>query len=151
MNNHKQGSDMKLKNRIQGKQNQRVGVWAENMAERWLYSQGFHCIERIRTGWRIKWINGKVVSAKPKEKVSGDFNCIGKNGQYIHVEVKQRGSGKLFFSDLEEHQVEAMDERVKYGALVLLIWVQSPTELKALQWPIDGLKPGKSILWEQIK
>ena len=138
-------------NRIKGKQNQKAGAFAEQFAERWLYSQGFHCIERIQTGWYIKWINGKVVSAKPRAKVSGDFVAIGKNGQAVHVEIKMRGGDVLIHSDLENHQVEAMDEKTKHGALCLLLWVRSPTELKALQWPIAGFKKNSSLRWENIK
>ena len=148
---------MKTTNRIQGKQNQRAGGWAEHFAERALWSLGFKCVEKYETGWRIKWRydpkkkKSVVVDAKKKKKVSGDFNAIGKNGQYIHCEVKRRDKDVLFHSALEKHQVEAMNEKTKYGALCLLAWVRSPTEVKILRWPIKGFEKNSSLRWENIK
>jgi hypothetical protein len=142
---------MKLKNRIQGKQNQKQGHFGEQYAERWLYSQRFKCIEPVETGWRVKFINGKVVSAHPKAKVGGDFTCIGLGGQAVYVEVKTEGGDRLVHSKLEEHQAERMDAKTKAGALCLLIWVKSPTELKALQWPIPNFVKGSSLKWEDIR
>jgi len=142
---------MKIANRIRGKQNAKTGIFGEAMAERWLWSQGFKCVSSIETGWRIRRVNGKIVGAKQKVKVAGDFTAMTKTGRFVFAEVKVRGSGKLLFSDLEKHQVEALDERVKYGALCLLIWIMSPTELKALQWPIAGFKKNNSLRWDNIK
>ncbi len=142
---------MTLKNRIKGKQNYNTGQFGEQMAERLLLSLGFKCVEKIETGWYIKWINGKVVSAKPRNRVSGDFTAIGDLGQYVHVEVKVRDRDSLLHSDLEAHQSEAMDEKTGYGALCLLIWVRSPTEIKILRWPVPGFKKNTSVKWDQIK
>lgn len=142
---------MNLKNRIKGKQNQRQGVWAEQMAERMLWSLGFKCIEPVETGWLIKWINKKVVSAKPKAKVGGDFTAIGKGGQAVYCEVKTHGGDVLVHSTLKPHQAERMDAKAKAGALCLLIWVKGPTEAHVLEWPVKGFVKGTSIRWEDIR
>ena len=144
-------------NRLRGKQNQKAGEFAQQMTERMLWSLGFKCIEPIETGWTVKRRfnpkTGKTViySAYPKKKVSGDFTAVGKGGQAIHVEVKQRDEDILIHSALEDHQVAAMDEKTSYGVLCLLSWVRSPVEMKILRWPIPGFKKGSSLKWKDIR
>ena len=150
---------MNPSNRLRGKQNQKAGEFAQQMTERMLWSLGFKCIEPIETGWRIKWEyvekNGKtfrkVVDAKEKNKVSGDFTAVGKNGRAVHCEVKHRDKDVLVHSALEDHQVEAMDEKTSYGVLCLLSWVRSPVEMKILRWPIPNFVKGSSLKWEDIR
>ena len=141
-----------IKNRIRGKQNKKTGQRGEEIAERFLKTLGFLHIEPMETGWTIQWRNGKPYNAFPKKKVSGDFHAMEPGtARYVHVETKTRQADRLPWSAFESHQTDKMNQKAKDGALVLVVWVRSPVEIKCVQWPVVGFGPRKSIRWENIK
>lgn len=142
---------MKITNRIRGRRNTKRGSAIEQIAELWLKQKGYACVERIETPWRIHRERGKVVSATPKKKVSGDFTAIDPNtGRHVHVEVKSRDRDTLRWSDFEQHQIDAMDEKTLAGAQCLVMWIKSPDAMRIFEWPICGFGPRKSIPWDCV-
>jgi len=61
------------------RRNKKKGAKAEDIAAEALQAAGYACVEPIETGWSVnrrfdkikgRWI---IISARPKEKVSGDY------------------------------------------------------------------------------
>jgi len=126
-------------NRVHGKQ-------AEEIAMSALRAMGFKCVEKIETGFTVVRSGKKIVGAFPLKKVSGDIRAIGNKGQSIHCECKFR-EGKLKWSDMETHQLEAMKDVTRAGGAAFLVWVASftPERVYLLQWPFQCLKKGRAI------
>lgn len=134
--------------RIRGKRNREAGEAAEYLVRAELYRLGYHHVERIHTGWKVQFDKErKPVRAWPLEKVAGDFRAIGEGGQSVLVEVKSR-SGRLPYSALEKHQIEALDEHHRHGGLSLLAWYDPESgRVSVWEWPVEKEKfgPGKSL------
>lgn len=140
---------MNIQAQIRGRQSAKRGMATEHIAELWLMQQGYACVERIETPWRIHRSGGKIVRATPKARVSGDFTAIEPyTGRHVHVEVKSRKADVLKWSDFEEHQISALNRKAEAGASCLVIWVKSLSEIRVYEWPIPGFGPGKSLKWE---
>jgi Holliday junction resolvase len=108
---------------------------------------GFLMVERIYTPFKVvRNARGKVVSAYPVEKVSGDFIAVEpETGRKVLVEVKSRNRDRLRWSDLKQHQIDALDENRRVGGRSLLAFVNNNYDILIWDWPIDGFGPGKSI------
>lgn len=135
------------------RRNTKIGKRGQNIAMEALAAAGYVCIEPIETGWVIvrrynpRTKKSVIVSAFPKEKVSGDIKAIDPaTGKAVHVEVKAV-KGNLRFSELDQHQVEALDTVVMAGAIAILAWVRG-SMCRLYRWPVDGFGPGKSLKWE---
>ncbi len=129
-----------------GARNRALGDAAEWQVRRHLALAGYRCIERIETGWRVHRDHrtGRIVGATPLAKVSGDFRAVAPDGRAVLVEVKQRE--RLIWSDLEDHQVKALNEHAKAGAIALLAWVRPEGGgLTVHPWPIPGFGPRKAL------
>jgi hypothetical protein len=135
------------------RRNTKIGKKGQDIAMKTLAAAGYVCIEPIETGWTIirkydpRTKKSVIVSAFPKEKVSGDIKAIDPTtGKAVHVECKAV-SGNLKYSELDPHQVKALDMVVKSGAISILAWVRG-FDCKLYHWPIDGFGPGKGLRWE---
>ncbi len=147
----------KLQRSETSRRNAKRGNKTEEIAGRYLKSLGFLFVEPIERAWIIirkydpKRKKSRITGAVPKKKVSGDFTAIEPGtGRYVHIEVKSMHD-KIMWSNLEPHQIEALNDKHKAGALCLLVWVRSPIEIKAMEWPVFGFGPRKSVKWDDIK
>jgi hypothetical protein len=112
-----------LSNRSRTRIARRAGKHGEAVAERVLAVYKLKQIVRIETGWRIIRNGfGKIVDAVPIAKVPGDFRAIEDGGRSVLVEVKERDD-KLIWSDLDQHQHDALAEHARHGGLSLIVWV----------------------------
>lgn len=135
--------------RLQGRRAQKSGANAEALVRQRLLALGLCCVERIETGFKLTRINGKIVGAYPAAKVSGDFRAVVKGtGVSVLVEVKSRPN-ILRWSDMEAHQIKALDDHNVAGGVSLLAWV-SRYGLSVMRWPIPTIhfKPRLSLQWE---
>jgi hypothetical protein len=129
----------------------KAGDASEAVACWHLRARGFLCVEPIERAWTVKRVGSKIVGAFPKHKVSGDAKavCPGGGGRAVHIEIKSR-SGRLGWSDLEQHQVAHLIASHAAGALSLLIWVHPGQGVAVMPWPIPGLDgPRTGIGWDQ--
>lgn len=146
---------VKTEKRLKNKRNQKRGQRGQEIAALALERAGFSCVRPIETGWRViqrfdpKRKQMVVVKAWPREKVDGDFTAVEPgSGRAVRVEVKAR-EGKLLWSDLEAHQVEALDAIVAVGGIGLIAWVCG-MECRLYRWPVGSWGPGKSMKWDQV-
>ena len=144
----------KTEKRLKNKRNQKRGQRGQEIAALALERAGFTCIRPIETGWRViqrfdlKRQRMVVVSASPREKVAGDFTAVEPgSGRAVLVEVKAR-EGTVLWSDLEQHQIEALDAIVAAGGIGLVAWVCG-VECRLYRWPIASWGPGKSLKWDR--
>jgi penicillin-binding protein-related factor A (putative recombinase) len=143
---------MTIKNKIRGKQNQRTGQMAEEVARVFLEHLGFLHVEPMETGWTLRFRNKKIIGGFAREKTSGDFHAMEPGtSRYTHIEVKNRQSDRLPWSVFKKHQVDKLNAKSIDGAICLVIWVRLPLDVKSIVWPIPGFKPRTSIKWEDIK
>jgi len=126
-------------NRAHGKQ-------AEEIAMDALRKIGFKCVEKIETGFTVIRSGKKITGAFPVRRVTGDIRAIGHGGQAIYCECKFR-EDKLKWSDMETHQLKAMEDVTEAGGAAFLVWVAclSPERVYLLQWPFNVLKKGRAI------
>lgn len=126
-------------NRAHGKQ-------AEEIAMNALRKIGFKCVEKIETGFTVIRSGKKITGAFPVRKVAGDIRAIGHGGQAIYCECKFR-ENKLKWSDMEAHQMEAMEDITRAGGAAFLVWVAclNPERVYLLQWPFNVLRKGRAI------
>lgn len=128
--------------------NRKAGRASEQLVRIALRQRGVQRIEKIEVGWGIvRDAKGKIVNAYPLEKVSGDFRGLLPGGRAVHVEAKGR-SGKVLYSDLEAHQVAALDEVTRLGGLALLAWHDTATDnVHLFDWAEikDQFKPRTSL------
>ena len=129
-----------------GKRSRDIGAAGEQLTRFALQRAGLAEIERVHTPFRIHRNSaGKVENVSPMEKVSGDFRAIDpETGKSVLCEVKTRAGDRILWSDLEEHQVRALDAHAKHGAIALLSVVLSDKAI-LLRWPVSGFGKGKSI------
>ncbi|MBA3622981.1 MAG: hypothetical protein H0W48_00625 [Methylibium sp.] len=124
------------------------GAQAESIIPARLRALGFHLVERVHTPWQImRGVNGRITSAFPLEKVSGDFRCVAPGGRSVLVEVKSR-SRRLPYSAVERHQALALDQHYLAGGMSLLAWV-SPEGVVILDYPRLDLQPRQSLTWAE--
>lgn len=114
------------------------GTAGEAILSARLRAAGFLMVERIQTGFVHR--GGRWV---PGARVAGDFRAIAPGGISVMVESKMRDE-RLTWSDLERHQVAALDEHHRCGGLSFLGWIHLP-EVDLLRWPVAGFGPGESI------
>lgn len=96
--------------------------------------------EPVHTPWRIlRDAAGRITSAYPVEKVSGDIRAIAPGGRSVLAEVKVRDHN-LRWTDLEPHQRHALSEHNRLGGLSLLIWLHT-TGAYILPWPLPAFGP----------
>jgi hypothetical protein len=122
---------------------QRRGDQFEQVVVQHLLYHGCKLVERIATPTKV--FRGRTIRTKA---VSGDIKAIlPPNGKAVHVECKYRPGRPVRFSDLELHQVRALDEADAAGAIgVLAVFDANQTHL--LNWYCLRLRefgPGKSI------
>lgn len=131
--------------RQRGARNRAVGQAAEWAVRHALAKAGYRCIERIETGWRVQRCprTHRIVGASPLAKVSGDFRAIEPGGRSVLVEVKRRE--RITWSDLDDHQVQALNNHAEAGALALLAWVRPDGQVSLHHWPVPGFGPGKAL------
>ena len=135
---------------VRGKRNRRTGETAEAIARRELERMGIGMLERVHTPWGIKRLGKRIISAYPKEKVSGDFRGIELGGRSVLVEVKEREDGVLSLSDFAPHQREALSKHHLLGGLSMFVWVYNGVG-KILKWPADAPVDGRPLKWEAGK
>lgn len=120
---------------------QGAGADAEAIVRNRLIASGFKHVCRIETGFAK--IRGKWTRVR---KVAGDIRCVGEDGRSVLVEVKWRPE-RLVFSDLENHQIDALNEHQYVGGMSLLAWChRGGAEL--LYWSellLMGFGPGSYI------
>lgn len=140
----------------QNRKNRKNGELAQDVVMRLFGLLGFHCVERIETGWGVKRVGNRIVSAWPLRQVSGDIRAIYRvgapGGVAVHCEVKYRPAkdkrpARLVWGDFEDHQRKHMDAVTDAGGIAIVAWVTSiqPAELHLLRWPINGMKKGSGI------
>lgn len=114
------------------------GAAGEAILAQRLRAAGYLMVERIQTGFvrrGDRWL--------PGERVAGDFRAIAPGGISVLVESKMRDE-RLIWSDLERHQVAALDEHHRCGGISFLGWIHLP-EVDLLRWPVAGFGPGQAI------
>jgi len=128
--------------KIKGKEAEKIAIYALNTI-------GINMVEKIGTPIRI--IDKIIIRGRSYysliwgDKVSGDFRGIIKgSGRSVLAEVKFRSGEKLKLSDLEKHQINALDLHNELGGLSLLVWVNDDNVF-VLRWPIIELNKKGSI------
>jgi len=122
-------------NVLRGRRNRALGEHAQNLAQSTLERMGFAMVERVETPWRIHRNGlGRIISATPVAKVSGDLRAVAPDGRSVLAEVKMRDE-RLVFSDLDRHQVAALDHHLRLRGVSLLVWVRlRPIAVDVLDW-----------------
>jgi len=141
-----------------GRQSQHDGEVGQNIAHYTLSRLGVEMVEAVYTPWKVLFKNTssgrKVVNAFPLRKVSGDFRGVLPGGRAVLIEVKSRTTRDTFrWSDLEDHQKDALHENSGFGGLSLVCWVNDLGECIVIEWDkfvscLDG-KSRKSITWSE--
>lgn len=124
---------------------QRDGDHAEQLVRSRLSWFGIPFVQRIHTGWKIIRVRGRVVDARPCARVAGDFWGVMPDGRCLLVEVKERDAAKLSLSDLEDHQIQALDAVRRAGGVAILAWVTLEGDCWLMDWPIIGLVKGHPL------
>lgn len=129
---------------------QRIGGAGERYAASALSALGVELVERIGTPVKLcphPRIPGyfRVIWSEP---VSGDFRGILPGGRSVLAECKTILDRNLRFSDLREHQPDALTRHAEMGGLSLLVWVHG-SGIFVLRWPVPGFAPGTSITPER--
>jgi hypothetical protein len=125
-----------------------IGKAGQEVAAAALRRVGVECVEKI--GTPVKVIPRGIYLRQPTyqviwgEKVSGDHHGILPGGRAVLAETKTILDRNLQWSDLREHQPEALSRYAEFGGLALLVWVHS-TGVYVMQWPVPGFGPRKSI------
>lgn len=144
-------------NQNTGYASQRRGKLSEAAARELLGWMGGRMIQKIATPVRLR--PPKSVRARKEffsrviydTKVKGDIWGIEpETGRSILAESKERTADRLMFSDLQKHQVEALDEHSDCNGLTYLIWLH-PSDVYVMRWPIQGFVPGTSLSVEQAR
>lgn len=136
-----------------GIRSKRMGEHGEQAAYLALRSIGLEFIEPIHQAWKlIRWLpkyGRGAAHIVPLKKLKGDFRAIGRDGVSVLVEVKMRDE-QLLWSDLKQHQREALTEHYQCGGMSLVVWVAT-NDIFVLEWPIDGFAPRRSLSEEQAR
>ncbi len=137
----------KAQRSVNGRRSQRKGKVGENIADWLLQDAGVQMVERIATPVVIIARRGDWVKIRYKKKVSGDRRGVMDDGRRVLAEVKARDRN-LRWSDLQQHQRDALDENDALGAVSLLVWIHR-SAYHILRWPIAGFAPRRSITLER--
>lgn len=143
---------------LAGKQSRTSGVVGETLTRAAMVRMGFTMIERVHTPWKIirktdpsAKGGSRIIGAAPEEKVSGDFRAIwpvtwenSLVGVSVLVESKLRDD-RIQWSDVEEHQRDALQRHHDAGGLSYLSVVLGGRGATLMRWPIPGFGPGSSI------
>jgi hypothetical protein len=127
-----------------GRRNRKAGEEAEELVADRMRALGMLCVERIKTGFRVRRAPAiphcggrtKIVGASPTGRVMGDFRAVVPGGRAVLVEVKRRPD-RLRWSNLKNHQRAALDAYRQAGALALLAWVHA-RGLAVMRWPLPA-------------
>lgn len=132
-----------------GRKSTKLGQAGEKLTHYALNQMGFERIQRIHTGWKVvRFIRKGIAKVVPHAKVDGDFTAIEPGtGRAVLVEAKLRAE-KLRFSDLADHQVEALNAYKGAGALAYVAWI-SDLAVYVMPWPC--LQPRQALTDEQAK
>lgn len=125
---------------------EQIGKAGQELAAAALHSAGVECVEKIGTPVRLiphPRLEGyyRVVWG---ERVAGDHHGILPGGRAVLAETKTILDRNLQWSDMREHQPDALSQHAELGGLALLVWVHS-TGVYVLRWPVPGFGPRKSI------
>lgn len=141
---------------LAGKRSRTAGVVGETLTKAELVRLGFTMIERVHTPWKVlrkpdPKRGSRIVGAVPEEKVSGDFRAVwpftlenSLVGVSVLVESKAREGDRVLWSDVEEHQRDALQRHHEAGGLSYLSVVLGG-RATLMRWPIPGFGPGSSI------
>jgi hypothetical protein len=130
-----------------GRSSQQRGEAGEMLVRAELEALGLAMIEKINNGWQVIRTGRKITGAYPLAKVSGDFIAIiPGSGRKVLAESKWRDQSKLKYSDIEQHQRDALYENMEMGGLSLVAWVNEGI-VKVFRWPYDGFTSGTSLDW----
>jgi hypothetical protein len=135
------------------KRDQNVGKHGEQLAESVLSGLGFEMLEKIATPViLIPYHDGRriipgVYQVKHEKRVSGDRRAILPDGTSVLIEVKTRWDDNLIYSDLEDHQHEALKRHAGFNGLSLLVYVHNSGVfvMRYERGGIAGFIPRKSI------
>lgn len=140
-----------LPRRLIGRKAKADGDACERLVESILCLAGVPFLQRIHTGWLIIRSAGRVIDAKPKEKVAGDrWGCL-QGGRCLLVEVKERAGDVLAWDDLEPHQHDALSRVHRAGGLAVVAWVTPDREAILMDYPIQGWVKGKPLHLAQAR
>lgn len=133
--------------KAQAKASQQLGADGEQVAENALRAYGVRMVEQIATPYAItdRRPDG-FVRIKRSAKVSGDRRGVmgDGTGRRVLAEVKATSGDRILWSRLEDHQVRALDENNRLGAVSLLV-VVFDRQAFVLRWPVEGFLPRTSI------
>lgn len=133
------------------RQQDRIGKIGQEHAAAALRRLGVNMVEKI--GTPVKIIPARVKGTYTViwgEKVSGDHRGILANGVSVLAETKTIMDRNLVWSDLREHQPDALSQHANFGGLSLLVWVHS-TGVYVMRWPVAGFGSRKSITPERAQ
>jgi len=124
-------------NIVRGRRNHAFGEHCQNLAQSTLQRMGFAMVERVHTPFRLHRVGGRITGASPVEKVSGDLRAVAPGGRSVLAEVKNREE-RLVWSEIDKHQVAALDHHADVDGRSLLIWVRLRPALAidVLDWAI---------------
>lgn len=137
---------------IKGAQAHQTGADGENAAENALRAYGVRMVEQIATPFIITGKKGDGwVRIKRKAPVSGDRRGVmGDNsGRRVLAEVKSTNGDRIPWHWLKDHQVRALDENHRLGAVSLLVVVFTGVAY-VLRWPVDGFLPRTSLTRDDV-
>ncbi len=131
--------------------NVRAGEQAQMLVGHLLLSRGLVAVERIETGMRPvrKWDprarRSVIIGGRHVARVSGDWRAmLPGSARTVLVEVKKRVDDQLSLSDFEAHQLVALQDYHRAGAIALVGWVHGGGP-ELLRWPIDGFLKGHPL------
>lgn len=131
--------------RLQGRHSRKAGEVAEAIVGNRLRSLGLKCVQRIEVGWKVVRhpTTRSIIGAHPIAKVLADWHGLAPGGRSVICEVKRR-TQPMKFSDLEAHQVIALNAHFDAGGISLLALVHG-AGIAIMAWPVLGFGPGTSL------
>lgn len=130
------------------RQEDRIGKAGQEIAADALRRLGVECVEKIGTPVKViprgTYFKQTMYQVIWGEKVAGDHHGLLPGGRAVLAETKTILDRNLQWSDLREHQPEALSRYAELGGLALLVWVHS-TGVYVMRWPVPGFGPRKSI------
>ncbi len=134
--------------RQRARASERNGRDAQEIVRLRLIGMGMKLVETVATPSVNRRIAGKVVGRKFIKKVSGDIRAvIDGPGTSVLCEVKFRPD-RLRFSDLYEHQANALDQHHAAGGISLLAWA-SRHGVVIMRWPWPTFRAGDSLRYDE--
>lgn len=140
---------------------QKIGKNGERLAQAVLNGLGIEMLEKIGTpvllSPYVDFRTGRTIPGvfrvKFGEKVSGDRRGILPDGTSVLIEVKTIWNGNLVYSELDNHQHNALKRHAGFKGLSLLVYVHQ-TGVYVMKYPpegIPGFVPRKSITPERAR